>query len=514
MSTVINRKTLFFALLGVLGGLLIAISASKYGPAISTDSVAYIYAAESFVEGRGFVYFGYETALVQWPPLFPALVGILSTLGLETSQAALYLNTAVFALIIFFSGLWFYSSTKRYTFSVIGTMAVLLSIPVFRVSKFVWSEPLLILFTVLFFISVQNYLRSSKNVYLLFASALTALACLTRYMGVVLIFTGLLMLLFQHNKLKRKFGEAIIFGFISSFPLLLWAIRNYMVSSTFFGARTPSVYTLRQNIEFALHTIVSWLLPIERLSGVWGREKALLLAIIILAGTTLIIIAGVLAALRRKHGRMPCESLTGVLCALAYVVLYTTHLIASATSVAFDTIDSRLMAPVFIPLVFIVVVAFDCIIGELTNARRQKIVGNILAVFLAAALVYPAASIASDIRNSVRSGAGIFTSDAWHSSNLIGHLRENPSKHQVYSNCPDAVYILTGIPARYTPKKNSLPEYGFERFKGNVQESGKSYIVWFNKNTSSSVYNVDELRGYFSIEKIATLEDGEVYEVK
>jgi hypothetical protein len=515
MEKLFNKKTFFLSLIGALGGIFIIVSALKYGPAISTDSVAYIYAAESFIQGRGFIYFGYETPFIQWPPLFPVLIGVVSAaLGLETSQAALDLNAVVFAVIIFFSGLWFYRNTKRYVFTVIGTFAVLLSIPVFKVAKFVWSEPLLILFSVLFFISIESYLKKDGNIHLLLAAVFTALACLTRYMGVVLVFTGLLMLLFQRKRLIRKFGEAFTFGFISSFPLLLWAIRNYIVSSTLFGARTPSNYTLRQNIEFTLHTVVSWFLPIERLSAVWGRQKTVLLTITILAAAAMLVLAGVFTALRRKHGKTSCASLIGMLCASVYIVIYTAYLIASATSVAFDTIDNRLMAPVYIPLVFIIVVAADGIAGAFKQARVQRITTAVTAVIFSTMLIYPAMSVAADVRSSVRSGAGIFSSDVWHGSDLITYLRKNPPKHQVYSNFPDAVYALTGTPARYTPKKNSLPDYGFERFEEKVKQAKTSYIVWFNKNTSSSIYNVDELRRYFKIEKITELEDGEIYEVK
>jgi len=514
MEKLFNKRTFILSLIGALGGIFIIVSALKYGPAISTDSVAYIYAAESFIAGRGFVYFGYESPFIQWPPLFPALIGVVSALGLETSQAALYLNAVVFAMIIFFSGLWFCRNVRRYVFAVVGTFAVLLSIPVFKVAKFVWSEPLLILFSLIFFISIENYLKKESNIHLLLAAVFTALACLTRYMGVVLVFTGLLMLLFQSKKLIRKFVDMLIFGFVSSFPLSLWAIRNYIASSTFFGARTVSNYTLIQNVKFALNTVISWFLPVQKLLVVMGRGKTVLLTIIILAAVIVFVLAGVFAALRSKHGKTPCTSLTGLLIASAYIAIYTAYLIASATSVAFDTIDNRLMAPVFVPLVLIIVVAADGIADAFKQENVQRITTVVTAVIFSIMLVYPAMSIAADIRNSLRSGAGIFSSDVWHGSDLIAYLRENPPKHQVYSNFPDAVYALTGIPARYTPKKNSLPDYGFERFEKKVKEDKTSYIVWFNKNTSSSFYNVDELRRYFKIKKIADLEDGEIYEAR
>jgi len=510
-----RRKKIFLAAVpGILGALLVLASAYKYGPAISTDSVAYVYAAESLLAGKGYVYFGYEAPFIQWPPLFPTFLAALAAPGVDVVPGAMYMNAAVFGLIIFFSGLWLCRNTERHFFALIGTFAAMVSIPVFKVSKFIWSEPLFIFFIILFFIEIESFTKTGKHRHLFLASAFTALACLTRYAGIAVILTGLLVIMLQKKRIAERLAELVIFGFVSALPLSLWIVRNYVVSSTLLGARTPSNYTFMQNVGFVLYTVASWFFPLGALAGAAGSGKLSAFTIIVSAAIALFIGVGVAAALvNRRTGRYGC--LTGMVASGSFVVIYTGYLTISATSVAFDTIDDRLLAPVFVPITFLIFTGADHIAQMMMEGIRAKRTAvHVLAALMCIWLVYPASGVLADVRSSIRKGAGVFSTDAWHNSPLINYLKEARLDGQIYSNYPDAIYAVVRIPARYTPKKDSLPIYGFRQFEKAVKEGKGSYIVWFNKNTSNSIYNVEELRPYFTIEKIAGLEDGEVYAVK
>ena len=177
----------FLILLSISGFFLILYSISKYGPASTHDSVAYMYAAESLTKGNGFKYFGYDTPFVQWPPLFPIILSGISLLGSDLIMASGYFNAIIFTLIIF-SGYWLMKVQKLYN-TIAGTITILVSIPLSYVSKYIWSEPLFILLTLLFMISLDNYIYKSSLKSLLKRQYLLPLH-VTRYIGITAVITG------------------------------------------------------------------------------------------------------------------------------------------------------------------------------------------------------------------------------------------------------------------------------------------------------------------------------------
>jgi 4-amino-4-deoxy-L-arabinose transferase-like glycosyltransferase len=505
-------KLLLLLICSLSGMALVILSGSKYGPAISTDSVAYMYSAKSLLEGRGYVYFGYETPFIQWPPLYPTLLAIIISTGVEAWTGALYINAAIFGGIIFLLGLWLLRDTKNFIIALIGSLVVLFSIPVFHVSKYVWSEPLFILLTLLFFIHISEYIKKDKILHFYLAAVFSSLAFLTRYTGAIVLISGCVVVLIKKNSWAKKIKETVLYGLISGSPLLLWIIRNYRVSSTLMGARTPSHYTLKQNINFAWATIISWFIPNLKLEKFlsYGIIPALIIAMLIL-GVSLFIVP-VLADGIKKSRTLPGNMLP-LAAPLVFVLLYIPYLVLSATSVAFDTIDDRLMSPVYVPLIFILFYIFAYLIdiNDIKNKKNTYIfslVGIILIL-----LIYPTIKVTYNIKQSIDQGAGVFSTDKWHNSDLINCIRENPPEGTIYSNNPDAIYAISGIPAMYTPKKDSLPEYGFEKFKGSLAAGTKSYIVWFNDNNPSTIYNVNELGLHFKMELVAELNDGKIYAI-
>jgi 4-amino-4-deoxy-L-arabinose transferase-like glycosyltransferase len=508
-------KLLLFLICGLTGGILVIISASKYGPAISTDSVAYIYSAKSLLAGEGFVYFGYQSAFIQWPPLYPSLLALFIALGIEGWSAALYINAVVFSGIIFLTGLWLFKNSRSYGIALLGSIFVLFSIPVFHVSKYVWSEPLFILLILLFIIHIGEYLKNQKTLNFYLAAIFCSLAFLTRYSGAIVVVTGCVVLLLKRNEWFGKIKEIIIFGLISSTPWLLWVMRNYIVSSTLMGARTSSIYTLRQNINLALKTISSWFIPGSVLQKFlsYGIVPALIVAMMIL-GIALYIVPLLAEGIKKITDLR--ETFIPVAAPLGIIVFYIPYLVISASSIAFDTIDNRLMAPVFVPLVLTLLYILGLIFNIMDDNNKKRINIYILMGILSILLIYPAVKVIGNIQQSMEEGAGVFSTNRWHNSELINYIKENPLNGTIYSNNPDAIYAISGLTAMYTPKKDSLTlyEYGFEKFKNSLASNSNSYIVWFNGNNPSTIYNIEELGHHFKIEIVKQLADGNIYIIK
>ncbi|HHW30959.1 MAG TPA: hypothetical protein GXX20_04685 [Clostridiaceae bacterium] len=504
---------MLFLICSLTGAILVVICASKYGPAISTDSVAYIYSAKSLLAGEGYVYFGYQSAFIQWPPLYPSLLALFIALGIEGWSAALYINAVIFSGVIFLTGLWLLKNSRSHVIAFLGSLSVLFSIPVFHVSKYVWSEPLFILLILLFIIHIGEYLKNQKVLDFYLAAIFSSLAFLTRYSGVIVVLAGCAVLLLKRNKWFDKIKDIIVFGLISGLPWLLWVVRNYMVSSTLMGARTPSNYTLRQNISFALKTISSWFIPGSVLQNFlsYGIVPALAIAMLILG--IALYVTPLLADGIKKISDLR-ETFIPVAAPLAIIVFYIPYLVISASSIAFDTIDDRLMSPVFVPLVLILLYVLALILNTIDDSKNKRINLYFLSGILLIFLIYPAVKVVGNVRQSITEGAGVFSTDRWHNSDLINYIKENPLNGAIYSNNPDAIYVISGLTAMYTPKKNSLYEYGLEKFKDSLTGNFNSYIVWFNGNNPGTIYNVEELGLYFKIEPVKELSDGIIYIIK
>jgi hypothetical protein len=507
-------KLLVLLLLSVAGVFLIFACTSKYGAGISHDSIAYIYAARSLADGKGFLYFGYETPFVQWPPLFPALLALMLKAGFDCAITGRYINALVFGLIIFFTGRRFLSKVETYSLALMGQAAILLSYPLVFVSKFIWTEPLFILFLTLFIFKLEDYLIENKTKNLALSSVFAALACLTRYIGVTAIITGLLLLFLQSKKFQHKLANMVAFGLVSTVPLMMWFARNYIVFSTTVGSRMPSQYTLGQNLKLTFMTVASWFLPRTWFSG---PLKVAALACIILLTIFIVIFALPGGKKYRASDRIPDHgkgSAAYIITPAFFVVVYTIYLVVSAATVAIDVIGTRLLGPVFVPMILMIIFLLDRFYGFLSGQASKPVLKFLLIVFMFSLLIFPLVNVVTLAGNAVDNGAGGYSSKKWKYSETIEYLKNNLSDCNIYSNYPDAIYLHADMPARYTPKKAGPEPYGFGSFEKSVQQSGNTYIVWFDQEISGNLYDPEDLTIHFELEQVVKTADGVVYAIK
>ena len=212
-------------------------------------------------------------------------------------------------------------------------MAVLVALPLAHSASTLLSEPLFILFTILALMPLESFLnrRSGRRV-LALAAGFAALAALTRYVGVVLIFSGVLMLLMRRDiPLRIRLRDALAFGAISSLPLAVAMTRNYLVSGTFTGDRAGAS---GQPLFDALGQIVAvfqqWADPIALLPLAVQDWPAPVVIVLLLLAALLII-----TALRHREAAVFCWFALAYLAVIAVVTPFTVT----------QGVDSRFLAP-------------------------------------------------------------------------------------------------------------------------------------------------------------------------
>jgi 4-amino-4-deoxy-L-arabinose transferase-like glycosyltransferase len=493
-------------------GFLLSYMASWRGIALSPDSVSYISAAKSLLAGDGFMHYDGKP-FVLWPPLYPMLLAGLSALGLAVLDAARLLNALFFAGIVFLSGLWLRRTLESRPQVVAGLALILLSPALRDVGSYAWSEPLFIILSLLALYCLGRYTRLGTPRMLLAAALFTAGAILTRYIGVTLAATGVLLLLARRpSSPVRGLRDATVYGVISGLPFLLWIGRNYAVSSTLMGPRAPSEESMPLHGYRTLRTFVQWLTTVDR-APVW-------LVVGVSAVAVLTVGVGV-RALFRRWGQMATERREPVVASipfLLFAVVYSIFLLFSATSTAFDHIDTRLLSPVYVPLVLGLLPAVYVLRVSLDRGRRPKY----MAVALIVGMVCWSALATWDLglRVTATDGGGLnYNARRWRDSDLMEFLRDHTFTGVIYSNDPASLYFHTGLSARMSPRKHEYRQPSnatddLAELSMGLRSSDRTFLVWTTLHEWDYLYTLDELKAVFDLHLMAKLSDGMVYRIQ
>jgi hypothetical protein len=491
-------------IIGLIGAGLISYLVRLHGAGISPDSVYYISVARNIANGSGFIgYDGYYYVLQ--PPLYPILLGAIKILlNIDPLISSGYVNAILFCMIIYFAGIFYLKYLKSYALVLLGTVSVFISFVLIQITLMALSELLFILLVLFFIYFLEKYHTNVSSVSLILFSSAAALACLTRYIGITLILTGAISISIQHNLFKEKLKHIAIFLFISCLPVGLWTIRNISLSGTISGQRSDSSYTLSENINFLTDTILQWYLHVSL------NNLQLIFAFLIIA-----VSVGLLLKRNKQKAWGIISELSSI---LLFILFYTVILIISSTTTAYDHIANRLLSPIYVPVFLICFLLIDKIRIWFSKYYNPKLITALASAGIIAWMIYPAAKTIYIIDDYIKSSGFGFNSSSWRNLATINFMNTNKelrSDYMVYSNVPEAVYILTDIKARWSPAKtlyNSPLSLNNESnlkyiFGGNK----KICIVWFDNVDRNFLYSIDELQNNLNLEKIAELKDGSVY---
>jgi hypothetical protein len=504
-----SRYILPVVILSLIGATIILIATLRYGAGISNDSVSYIATARHIADGTGVISFD-NNPLVEWPPLYPAILGAFDfAFGMDPLSSAPIINTVLFGLIIFLSGVLFFKSLNSATLAFLGTASLLVSVPLTYVSMQAWSEPLFIILVVLYLISTKSYLEKADKTSLILLSLSVALACLTRYIGVILILTGFVSIMFfRHGNVKAKIRHLVFFTIVSSLPIGIWVFRNFSISGTLFGGRHSSIITFSQNISDTFATILGWYLP--------GGIAASPACLIMMSAVTVIFLSAFLYTVFVKEKKVPTLQTHPFLRILFLLIaVYVSFLVISSTMTATDSIGNRLLSPIVVPVYLLGLIFMEKLFEPLRPLFSRKLAILLLATGVIVFFAIPFNGITGKITNHLNQGY-VYSNTTWGNSETIRYLLMHQSLASggvVYSNQPEALYILTNFGVRLSPRKNyfnsTQATNDLSTFIASLQPNG-NYLVWFN-GSLNYLYTPEELKSFVVLEQKAKLRDGIIY---
>jgi hypothetical protein len=502
-------------IIGIIGFVLIFLCTANNGVGLSGDSVGYITWARNLYENHSFSKQD-GSFLLGWPPLYPIFLACFKLCGINDFLAARLISTLSFGLIIFLSGLWTLKYSRSLTFSLMVSICALLSKPLAFVCSWAWSEPLFILFIVVFLILVPEVINKPTLKSTLLLAVITSAICLTRYIGVMFLPFGAILLFSGIKHLRKKLIFTSIWGFASAILPGIWLLRNQILSGTLTGNRSPASTTLIKNIELAGNFIGSWFLPINSEKTAHGR----LFFILFCTFFSAIFAVNAYKIIKAKKADWPIMSVS------LFLVLYITAIIYAATKKGMDLIDDRFLAPAY-PAIIIIVWDFisNLFSSDINSSykktfslRRAVLYGLIVAIGSAIWIIAGIYSTVASARQVSEKGYG-FSNVKWKASETIAWLKSNRLNTRIYTNDPYAIYILAGLNADFVPTnldyfKTSDPcrlDVGkkyMSDFISSLKSPTPPCLVWFLNHFRTYLYNPNELQEFCSMKIIKKLPDG------
>ncbi len=485
---------LIFAL---VSAMLLVFATQKYGIGVSPDSVAYISTAKNLLAGNGLTTY-LNTPMVLWPPFYPLVLALVGAAGMNVSTAAIWINMISFGLLVFLTMVWLRQRLKSPFLLITAGLTLVVAIPLWGTFVFAWSEPLFICLALIFILLLEKAIKDSGYLWLIASAGVASVCLLTRYIGFTVVIVGLIFL-WSHKfpSLIQKLIYVASFLLISCVPMALWLARNYRLTSTLTGPRGTNTFRLIQNLRDGMDSLIGWFFPVGLIPNILRVTGGILLLLMLVS------IAVTIVRLPLFYERIWQNPETRTARMMVCFVLVYAFSIAILTSIIeADTLDDRLLSPIFPFTILILFYALDRIWREPMRPEVLRVWRLAPGLLLGICVTLMLLSTARDIRYFLNNGAGRwgFSTTQWRESKLIRYLADQVTETTIYSNEADAIYYLDNILAKNIPASVTL------------NPTDKVYIVWFNNGYGKMTNSV--LGGYidrFHLRPVFTAPDGTVY---
>jgi hypothetical protein len=487
-----NPDSLFAA---ILGFILIQIFSKHSGIGISPDSVTYVSAARHMVEGKGFLSFD-NLPVVDFPFGYPCILTIITYLTkLDPLQFGNFLNGILFGMLLYLCGAVMNGFQKPNAWYRRIILTCLLLNPVLQeVYSMLWSETVFLLLVLCFIVSMSVYLRKKTIRYLLVCAIISAIACLTRYAGLFLIITGVL-LIFLDNELsiKKRIGHILIFSFLAFSGVLINILRNLLVTGVSTGNREKNDTGILKIAEYFGGVFCD----------LFGFSRSPGLAILLTVAVLMVFILTIYFNRMRHKTGYHFEYLSAVT-----GLLYCLFMIFTSAITRFEQFTGRLLSPMLVPLIW----SLSWWVPGFISQKASVLKGVYGLVVLTVTAWFLNIQLAADYEyyDGVKD-AGIpgYREDPFVQSEIVRYIEKNKNQFNpgipIYSNAGDAFYFISGLPA------HQLPVIVFPSKVQDYYHMPNTYLVWFRDLDNPEMPALDSILKNKNMVVLKQLSDGSVY---
>ena len=465
-----------------LVGVTLAWVTTPWGVRVGYDSYFYLNAAENLLKGLGLSSLSGEGQLVpltHFPPFYSLILAAISLPSAgDILLAARWAAVLVYGFDLFLFGFLIFRYTNSWLAGLLGSGLFLISPIVIDIVVSAFSEGVFLVCLMLALFFLTEGVGGLKARSLVAAGIASALACLTRYVGVTIILTGVFVIFFLSQvRFKEKVFAAIGYVALSGLPLFLWYVRNWIVA----GSTSNRVFAIhwpkKGNFLIGIDTITGWFLP--QAIPIQIRQ------FILLAGLIVLMIAIILWARRMRKEGSPIRTYQPfrfILISLLFCLIYSLSLLISLSFFDASTRwNSRILSPLYL-VGFLAVIVIIWQAGQVERFRWRKILASI--VILALYLFY-LPQMYQFLLVSYREGSG-FSGAVWKNSETMQVVGQFHPGETLYSNNPTAIYFVLGrqaisIPEQYDrAKKKYRPEFeqNLALMRQRLNEPGSALVIF------------------------------------
>ena len=443
--------TLLIVFLAGLGTAHILVRTATYGAVPRTGSIDFLSTALNFLAGEGWRDSG-GSPLVLWPPLFPLLLVASGWVGIDPLTAGRWVNATAFGLTILAAGCWLRSQLRSRWLVLTATATLAASLPLSHWAAHLMTELLFVLFTLLALIELATFLNRKTAAPLWWAAVFTALAAITRYPGMVLIGTGVLVLLVRRAvPLTARLKDAVVFGAVSSIPLAGVLTHNWAVSGTPTGPRSGSRKALSNVLSQVAEAFREWVIPPNAPDGV-GYLLWIVAGLVVLAAGVVVVWSGRSVGMGgqdegsgNKGTDRPASPLFGLGPALpfgVFAVSYLVSLVAVTPFVIPHRIGLRLLLPMYVPLLLTAVFLLDRFLSIQGAGWMGAVRYGLASLVVLATLAHIGFSARENLRLTTQAyvagygwyGHRTYNIAHWQQSETLNYIEDNHIEGRVYSN--------------------------------------------------------------------------------
>lgn len=500
-----ERKLVVLMTFHMLWGLVLWFSISNYGLGISTDSTHLLFAALNLSHGRGL--FSFDGSFVAlWPPLYPILLALIQlALHVDPFAAAAILQFLSFiGISICLSILFLKIFPGNFWLALAASVLSDVGIAVLDVFTSVDSDYVHLFLVVLFILLAGYYIESRSPRTLLGMSVVGMLAMLQRYLGVAVIATGVVLILFfTDGSLPGRILRSALMA-LSALPAGIWLL----VTSPLVARRAPISFA--ENFSWFSRSMMEWFFRTKSL------QSHLNLYIVVLW-----IFISVLSVLWFLFSSRLKTYSSFEISLFAYGIFYVLALFASASISYFNKLGGRFLLPVWIPLATLPLVVMGILIQraqQLSPSLRRAVSFSCIAIVAAAAVGLLRVTVPLILESHTTGVPGSFTTQAWHENSVMKYwLSHQPQgNYLLFSNYPDGIAFYTWHTCYNGPVEYSGP-YGKIKFpvsdySAKLFSSGLDvYLIWIEPNIYTYYYKAEDLSSIAKIEPLFVSQAGGVY---
>ena len=304
------------------------------------------------------------------------------------------------------------------------------------------SEPLFLFLMLLAVVLVTQFRRTERLAPLVSSSAVAAMAVMTRYAGLALVATIVIVAVLSGRGWRQRLRQGSIALSIPSVVLVFWIARNVFSggggpSGRSFGVHPMSIATLEQGFS----TLRSWALPgcLSTQSAVISAGRLLAFMALLLLGTW-----GAYRNYRERRAESPRPGRAHDVHLASHLGIFTVlYLSLILVSMSFYDAHTRLGPRILTPVLLASVVAGASVVGA--ALRRHDCTLRASAIALTATAVLLTSNLlclAPQAQQARRQGIG-YASDKWRNSPCLSHIKTVPEGTFIYSNEARGLTLLT-----------------------------------------------------------------------